>query len=230
METIKERIPEEEQKDYFFPISTYHDNWKNPGGSVKSIVAKAVIKMQHCSNLKGIATLSLYRNTQKELGVDQRIMLSDQSREYLEELCKTCQEEGVENVLFVRFPHLRTVGNPNVYPEIEKIVNSYGYGFLDMTDYEQFGLDRDHDYYDADHMNFYGMKKFTTFFSEYLATHYDLPTKHDENVEQEWTACAKKADEVFQRCEEDFEKGVGRRYTETSCYFEPEVIRERHED
>lgn len=226
VETIKENIPKEEQGDYFFPISTYHDNWKNPKGSIKCIVAKSLIRLHQRSNLKGISTLSLTRNCEKQPGTDDRIKLTDLGRKYLEDLCETCQEEGVENVLFVRFPHLRKVGNPDVYPEIEKIVSSYGYDFLNVTDYEQFELDKDYDFYDADHLNNSGLRKFTPFFSEYLASHYDLPTEHDQKIKEEWDACAEKADDIFRQCGEDFEKGEGRRYTETACYFKPVLIDE----
>lgn len=39
-DTIKENIPEESQGDYFFPIATYHDNWKYPMGSIQWEVSR----------------------------------------------------------------------------------------------------------------------------------------------------------------------------------------------
>ncbi len=223
IDTIREVIPEEEQGYYFSPLSTYHDNWKNPKGAIKSVVTKVLIRLHGRSNLKGLATFSQYRNSKDKLTVDSGIMLTEQGKEYLEELCRTCQEEGVENVLFVRFPHLREVENKDVFPKVEEIVKSYGYDFLNVTDYESLGLDKDHDFYNKDHMNYYGMRKFTTYFGEYLTQNYDLPVQHDEAVEEEWAACTEKADEIFRQCEEDFEKGQTRHYMETSCYFKPEL-------
>lgn len=228
-ETIREVIPKEEQKYYFSPISTYHDNWKNPKGAIKSVAAQTLIRLNNRSNLKGVATFSKFRNPEEKLKTDNGIMLTDTGRKYLEELCQTCVDEGVENVLFVRFPHLREVGNKDVFPQIEKIVNSYGYDFLNLTDYESLGLDRDHDFYNKDHMNYYGMKKFTAYFSDYLVTHYDLPSEHDEKVEEKWASCTQKADEIFAQCEEDFEKGDTRHYMETSCYFKPELRNNKKE-
>lgn len=219
LDTIKEIIPDEEQNDYLFPISTYHDNWKRPLESIKCTVAKALIKLNGRSNLKGSATFSLCRDQKESLKKDDGIMLTDLGRKYLQELCETCQEEGVENVLFVRFPHLRKVKNKDVYPEIEKIVNSYGYEFLNMTDYEEFGLDKDHDFYNRDHLNYHGCKTFTSYFSGYLAEKYELPAKHDEQIEKQWASCAENTEKIFAQCEEDFEKGEVRHYTEISCYF-----------
>lgn len=219
LDTIKENIPEEEQGYYLFPISTYHDNWKYPLKSLKCAAAKLLIKMSGRSNLKGSATFSLCRSEKESLKKDDGIMLTDMGKNYLKKLCETCQEEGVENVLFVRFPHLRDVKNKTVYPEIERIVNSYGYEFLNMTNYKQLGLNKNQDFYNRDHMNYNGMKKFTRFFAEYLAEKYQLPAKHDEQTEEQWASCAKKAEKIFKQCEEDFEKGDIRHYTEVSCYF-----------
>lgn len=224
-ETIKEVIPEDEQSDYFFPISTYHDNWKHPKGSIKSVVAKTLIKVNNRSNLKGYATFSGTRKS-KKLKKDKGIQFTDLSRNYLNELCQLCQEEGVENVLFVRFPHLREPGNPNVYDEMGEVINSYGFDFLNLTDYTELELDKDKDFYNSDHMNYYGMKKFTTYFSDYLVSNYDLPAEHNEKVEEYWASCTEKADEIFRQCEEDFEKGEIRHYMEISCYHRPNLRKE----
>lgn len=224
VETIKENIPEEQQKDYFLPICTYHDNWKDPVNSIGSVGTKAFIKWKNRSNLKGLAPSTVRRNTKKKLNKVQNIVLTDKSRACLKELCETCQEIDVEQVLFVRFPHLRKVGDLDVYPEIEQIVESYGYDFLNLTDYETLGLDKDLDYYDADHMNYYGMKKFTGFFSEYLADHYELPTEHNDQIKEAWNASAEEADEIFARCEMDMEEGKRTRYTEMSCYFDTNLL------
>lgn len=223
LDTIKENIPNESQGDYIFPISTYHDNWKQPLESIKCVAAKMLIKLNGRSNLKGSATFSQYRDKKSPTKEDGGIMLTDLGREYLQKLCETCQEEGVENVLFVRFPHVRSPKNKEVYPEVEKIVNSYGYEFLNMEDYEQFGLDKDHDFYNSDHLNYYGMKKFTSYFAGYLAEKYELPTEHEEKIEKRWVSCAKKAEKIFEQCEEDFEKGDIRHYTEVSCYLKAKL-------
>lgn len=224
VETIRENVSKEEQSSFFFPISTYHDNWKHPKEMLATLASRALLGVHHRSNLKGISTLSLTRNCDQEPGIDDRIQLTDKARDYLEELCKTCQEEGVQNVLFVRFPHLRTVGDANVYPQIEKIVNSYGYDFLNWTDYTQFGLDKDAEYYDVDHLNNFGMRKFTPFFAEYLTQNYDLSSEHSAKLKSEWDKSAQEADSIFAQCDEDLASGVGRRYTEIAVYRKPEII------
>ncbi len=227
VETIRENIPKEEQKYYFFPLSTYHDNWKRPSGCMKNIAAKAVIKLSGRSNLKGVGQFSLIRSKKEKLSKDNTIMLTDLGRKKLHELCQTCKEEGVENVLFARFPHLRETGNKKVYPEIEQIVTSYGYDFVNLNDYKKLGLEKDHDFYNRDHLNYWGMKKFTKFFSNYLVTNYDLKPTKDEKLKERWDACTKKADEVFALCEEDFQKGNVRHYIEPSCYIRPRIRNEK---
>ncbi len=215
------------QKYYFFPLSTYHDNWKRPSGCMKNIAAKAVIKLSGRSNLKGVGQFSLIRSKKEKLSKDNTIMLTDLGRKKLHELCQTCKEEGVENVLFARFPHLRETGNKKVYPEIEQIVTSYGYDFVNLNDYKKLGLEKDHDFYNRDHLNYWGMKKFTKFFSNYLVTNYDLKPTKDEKLKERWDACTKKADEVFALCEEDFQKGNVRHYIEPSCYIRPRIRNEK---
>lgn len=219
--TIREVIPKEKQGDYLNPIATYHDHWKEPQRCVKATVTKLLIKFNDCSNLKGLRTTSAYRN-QDAIEPDASIMLTEMGRTYLEDLCQTCQDMGVENVLFVRFPHLRQPVNEEVYPQIEQIVKSYGYDFCNMTDYKKIGLDMDHDFLDNDHLNYYGMEKFTDFFGSYLSAKYDLPNQHDEQLEKRWEFCSKKADEIFDQCEKNFEEGNIRHYIETSCYLDME--------
>ena len=53
------------------------------------------------------------------------------------------------------------------------------------------GLDGKTDFYNLDHLNVYGQKKFTAFLTDYLKEHYGL-SSHALSVEQreEWETCA----------------------------------------
>lgn len=73
------------------------------------------------------------------------------------EYCKSC---GIENVVFARFPHEKQVDNPEIFDEVNDLITSYGYNFVNFEDYkEEMGIESTYDYYNPEHLNVIGSRK-----------------------------------------------------------------------
>ena len=114
---------------------------------------------------------SLKKNTKRK-------PLSVKSEHYLRELLDYCRSENITNIVFTRFPHAVT------YKQIARfkrtntagdIIAEYGYDFLNFEkDFDDTGLDTAVDFYNPDHMNVYGQKKFTEHLGGILRDKYGI--------------------------------------------------------
>ena len=82
------------------------------------------------------------------------------------------------NFIFVRTPHLFAKGDERMLRiyrrtnRIAEIFDEYGYTFLNFEKLKaEVGIDETTDFYDTNHLNVSGMRKFTRYFSEYLLDH-----------------------------------------------------------
>ena len=81
-------------------------------------------------------------------------------------------------ILFVRTPHLFEENNARMQMifgrtnRIGQIIGEYGFPFLNFEKKKaEVGIDNQTDFYDANHLNVSGMRKFTKWLSEYLLEH-----------------------------------------------------------
>ena len=220
IETIQEIIPEEERYSYYFKIATYHENWKQLSKVGKNIVTKLAIWCNDATIAKGFGTItSTFESKDPK---DQTVYFTEKSQQIMADLLDTCKEEGVENVLFIRFPHGRGVKNPEVLDEAAAFVESYGYQCLNLNNsYEEIGLDLQHDFYNVEHLNVYGMEKMTHYLGEYITKHYDVTSEHSKEQCEQWDYCAQQTSQMRQDCKADIDQGIRRSYSEISFYFPP---------
>lgn len=92
---------------------------------------------------------------------------------------------------------LLLTANPNISIEsLEEQVNycqniaaEYGIPFLNLNTperWEEMGLDPECDFYNTNHINVNGAKKFTTYFAEYLSKQYELPDHRNDPAFASW--------------------------------------------
>ena len=185
---------------YYFRLQKYHKNWRSPGLWGSALLQRLQMQRAGCSLTKGLEASTTVCTDDVE---PKYLDMSAENEQTLRDFCAYAQACGVENLLFVRFPHRGTVDDATVLPRMAAVVNDCGYSFLDLdTDAESLGLDRYHDFCDAEHMNVFGMEKFTAWFGQYLTAHYDLSGPHSRRTAARWDRCADFTDKLLSACEQ----------------------------
>jgi len=86
------------------------------------------------------------------------------------------------NCLFVVVPYAEEKTHKEKYNYVEKIVNQYGYQFIDANEYtHEMNFDFSTDLYNINHANIFGAEKYTDFLSEYMIQNYSIPDRRNEN-------------------------------------------------
>jgi hypothetical protein len=96
-----------------------------------------------------------------------------------------------EKILFVRVPHITTDENITRYQRgnsIADTIRRYGFNFVSFeSDDPEIGIDVNKDFYNIEHMNVYGLQKFSKFFAHYLQDNYNIgPSELTEEQKEEW--------------------------------------------
>ena len=190
---------------YYFPIMKYHGEWLQPD-RIKNAIAMLRIDLRGHSLLKGTLSHIKHAKYKDELtGYDPTAErdLNPNAERYLREFLDECKECGVENILFVRFPH-RVTAEKSIraferFNRAARIVEEYGYEYVNLDDYcGEAGIEKPGDFYDTDHMMMSGQMKFTDFLAEYLRERYHLePTQLTQKQKEEWDECVKYTDAFY---------------------------------
>lgn len=112
--------------------------------------------------MKGFSSIAKYSDCPS--GKQKKLYFTDKSREYMTDLLEYCKAQGVEKVLFARFPHEKEIKNPQVLCDVKELVESYGYDFASFEgDKEFIGINERDDFYNSEHLNINGSLKFTAY-------------------------------------------------------------------
>ena len=211
---LKENIPKKEWTEYYLPFYKYHSNWREPLICSRNAVSRICLNAEGISYSKAFANTALQRKDSKIK--KKNISFAPKSKEYMVELLEYCRESGLKNVLFYRAPHCVKSENPEASEEIKKLIESYGYSFVNFENaYDAIGLDTQKDFYNPDHLNIYGMEKFTAFFGKFICDNYDVKTAHTAETVEEWNKCADIMNKTIEECKNDPDKSI---YYELTAY------------
>ena len=215
-QTIADCVPKDQQSSYFFRMEKYHDTWIEPdvwGGAAKD---QLTMRRTGYSLTKSFEVIPKVETGERQV---KSLELSAENEQTLRDFCERAKQLGVENVLFVRFPHRTVLSNPSVLSQLADIVREYGYGFLNCDEQmDSIGLELDGDFCDNEHMNVFGMEKFTAWFGQYLSEQYDLTAAHSDKVTAEWARCAEFVAHMLPICKQKT-PGDGGNYNEFSPEF-----------
>lgn len=186
--------------EYRVPILKYHSVWKDPHAGVLWMLAAAQDKRRGYSCLKGTKTRAEVYSTSKTIYNDslknctEKEALNGIGEKYLRELLEYCRDEGLENVVFVRFPHIIIKRRlPLFYRSnaAAELIREYGYDYISFElNYEESGLDMAADFYDLDHLNIYGQQKFTEYLGRYLQENYGISRSSlTDSQQKKWEIC-----------------------------------------
>ena len=98
--------------------------------------------------------------------------ISDYWKHYIEKIIKLCKENNVE-LIFYSMPcsdfYLHEKGDYNIfYEEMKSYINSLGFDYYDFNLLRQDFSFCDEDYFDDNHLNIYGIKKFSRYFCNFF--------------------------------------------------------------
>ena len=186
-ESIRELVPEQEQKHFQIPFLKYHSNWPNFTYCMKSLQDKNAQKKRGFSVSKNFTVYT---------GIDDSPMeeyvfdFSEEGMEALETFLAFLKEEHLENVLFVRFPYKDLVKDGDNYRKgIEKI-RAEGFDVLDYWGdpgcSSELQLDLARDYHDLEHLTVFGAEKLTEHLAAYIDQHYQLKKEYSTQTKAEW--------------------------------------------
>ncbi len=219
VDTIEELVEKESRMDFINMISTYHDNWKNLGKCMQTTETRLAMHAKSSNDLKGFATITKIAG-KDDYGIDKGFTFTNLGESYLKDLIQYCKDEKLENVLFVRFPHGKEITNQKALDRFQSVVEASGYDFLNLNSaYDEVGIVLREDFYNADHLNVYGMEKMTKYLGAYITDKYAITPNTDADVLEAWKESAEVTDEVIKRMKQETDKSSGKRYNELSAYL-----------
>lgn len=214
--------------EYIFPLIKYHSTWKDIPDDMLYQKTVADDRLRGYSYLKGILNEArIFQSTQRSMNsmlqksAGSKKPLGALEEQTLRELLQFCRDEQLDNVVFTRFPHIvvmRTFSRFERSNTVADIVNEYGYDYLNFElNYEQTGLDETTDFYNLDHLNVYGQKKFTDYLTKYLIDNYGVKARgQSDSQKTKWQECADYYTAYYDYSDSLINSGNGRELSEDS--------------
>lgn len=218
IEAINEYAPED-KLDYYIPIIKYHSVWNDFPSGLKWSLSIMQDNLRGYNLLKGTKTKSIvYKPTGKVYNDalksnNKKKKLTETSEYYLRDFLDYCKSEDINNIVFVRFPH---VVNDKAVARFERcntaadIIAEYGYDFINFEkNFEDTGLDVNTDFYQVDHLNIYGQKKFTEYFADVICEKYGISESNLTDAQKvEWDNSARYYEAFYQYAVDKTEEGT----------------------
>ncbi len=186
IETINDMVSDvSERYTYYFDIFKYHSNWKT------IILPSQLVRFtyEYPDDLKGwviydevgpseIADYSEVTTTKA---------MPEDAKKNLIRLLNFLKEEDLP-ALFIVSPYTMTEEKQQMYNDMEPIITSYGFEFLNLNDhYQEIGIDFATDFYDyGGHVNASGSLKCTEFLGDYLKNNYSFEDRRDQEGYASW--------------------------------------------
>jgi len=197
VKSIFELIPAEERYYYFFPLAKYHSAWKDVPNQLKGMQSQYEIKA-YGTKLKGMTNaVTGYSAESPTVLMDMsRAPMEPSAEQILRSFLAFCQAEGIEDILFVYFPHvINSEASYSRYQrgnEAQRIIEDQGYPVINMERNPYvIGLDFQNDFSDEEHLNSYGQKKLTKYLGEVLVEEYGVTGRQLTDEQREnWNTAA----------------------------------------
>lgn len=165
--------------NYYFPIFRHHDIWK------PLLFGKQYAE----ASFKGFAmrdTIESYKGGEYMQKTDRTTQISDQVKDYMEEIISLCKENDVP--LFLYSAPSPVNYNYSKHNAVKEYAAEKGLPYLNLNlKTEELGIDWKTDTFDkGDHLNLSGAKKVTDYLGNYWTGHYELPDHRGEDLYADW--------------------------------------------
>ena len=193
---IRTVIQPDDRAEYFFPIVKYHGVWNDYPKPLNRCLTMMHQEMRGYTYLRGFKTnANIFKLTDKSLsanlpGDNKTLALDKRYEPKLKEFLQYLKDEKIENVLFMRMPHLVTKQTYNRFKrgnEAGRMIQEAGFDFINLErDEEMMSLPADY-YYNLDHLNINGAEKLTSKVGNILTEKYHVEkAKLTDKQAAEW--------------------------------------------
>lgn len=190
---------EEGLLSYYFPFSLHHGS-ATPGVLWENAQRERMVSQRGYSLLKGVRTYTANGSEAEQPPINTTGDFSGATplphvTENFTALLEYCRSEGIENILFVSFPH--RIVNETVqirhreFNAVGQLIESYGYDFINLENHlDDLDIHLEDDFLDDEHLNLYGQYKVTRYLSRYICENYDLgESQLSEEGHLRWQEC-----------------------------------------
>lgn len=210
-----ETLDPEHKEEYYLPLIKYHDSWDEYPGGVKYLGALIEQNFRGYTLLKGYKS-NIGKCDNNDEFINQRIIsdyteadLTENSEQKLRELLDYCKDNDI-NAVFFRAPHLVREVDYESFCRSNKagsIIESYGFDFINFEhDPVTMGY-KPKLYYNIQHLNAFGSKKFTEYFGQIIVDKYDIgESTLTKAQKRHWNECADYYDDFYTCCKELLEQ------------------------
>lgn len=235
VDAIETVIPEESRAEFYLPFIKYHGAWDDYKKHLKWAKSKFEMQLRGYSLLKGSsfkATTSI-KGANKDNIIDpaklqtddNTLELNDKAEYYFRDLLQYCKDENLDNVVFVRFPHIVDKRQYDRFKRTNKageIIEEYGFDFINLEKNQiDLNLDKDKDFYNSDHMNINGQEKLTKYICNTILNDYGVkPHTLTESQKKNWDDCAEFYDDYIKFAHQQTDEKTNIKVAENSDILE----------
>lgn len=220
--SIQELVSEEEMDSYQRPFTKYHSNWPRLRGCWKTLLDKVDQNRRGYSITKNFCAYTDFNENaeMKEEVYD----FSEEGFAALTQFLTFLKQEGIDHVLFVRFPRRNGVIDGDKYTEGVDLIRSEQYEILDYCSNTYNGhknvinLDQNKDFYDAEHVNIFGAEKLTRDLAAYISDRLSEPKAERKSV-QKWEEAASWNQQIL-----DTAKDLTQRHADEGLYTQRDFL------
>ena len=183
-EYLADAVPKDKLLEYYLPIVKYHSSWTDYPWKIKFLKAELGLKEAGYSLFRGYKTVAnefhpdMKTYNDKLADDDHEDVLGAAGERYLRQTLEYLKENNIENVVFMRFPHIVRAESFTRFRRTNtaaRLIESYGYDFINLEKYSvENGFINDKDYYNWDHLNIYGTEKLTEIVCKKLTGDYGV--------------------------------------------------------
>lgn len=117
---------------------------------------------------------------------EQRKQLNSLQMQSINRILDYCDKERIQ-VLFICCPYIFSQQDMGVINTCGDIIEERGYTFENFNKHvDEIGLDYETDFYDANHVNYWGAVKYTQYFNDYLVKNYELEDHRGDTKYEQW--------------------------------------------
>ncbi len=190
-------IPKEDYINYYFTFILYHDLWKQ---YKKDLGELSILFKGH---LLSSQTVTIEPQEQFEWNDEIGDLTKDQ-KEVIYDLIEYIKSNKL-NVLFVVSPRTYFEEDLKELNAIINIIEKEKLSVLNFNKLEDLNINYETDYFNYAHLNAYGAKKFTLYFSDCLKKNFELPDHRNDDRYASWN-------ETYDRYLQEFYNYTGKNY------------------
>lgn len=205
IETVNRYGDKDNILSYYLPFIKYHGQFNY----LKNFPSNLMLDINRVSYLKGMKSYSSVKEMSKYDIEDENATedLAPSVEEKFRNFLSYLKDNVDTKILFVRFPH--AIANEHMYDRykmsnrVGEILDEYGFEYIN---FERLADDLDFDYakdfYNYEHMNVRGQKKFTSYFAKTLVDKNNLtPTELTDSQKRKWDKSVEYTDKYYDYAE-----------------------------